>query len=303
MKLISNRTLNFFFSLILLVLIGFLFYAKRNEVLGLLYHAEKKWVLAGFVCYLLNYLSRAWRLKVLISSTVAVSLLSAFKISSLHGFLSYLLPLRSGDFSLPVFLNRIAGISLLEGASVFFKARILDIQGLGVLLAISAIFSSSLRIPNLNTVFVFMGVAMVLMPFGLLYLLKHTDKYKVSFVRRYINDQALSASSVNEVLMSVNIWFWTGCTFFCVIKAVGISLKLVDAWLMAAIQLPLQLLPIQGLANSGNHEVGWVAGLTLFGFDRDVAFSASIASHLLLMGYVLALGVAGVIVQYKKPQL
>ena len=60
-------------------------------------------------------------------------------------------------------------------------------------------------------------------------------------------------------------------------------------------QLPLQLIPIQGFANSGNHEGGWIAGLALLGIPTSEAVDFSLTSHALLIIYVLALGIVALI--------
>jgi hypothetical protein len=65
-------------------------------------------------------------------------------------------------------------------------------------------------------------------------------------------------------------------------------------------QLPLQLLPVQGLANSGNHEGGWVAALVLMGFNAQEALKFALASHGVLIGYVALLGLVAVFMGYHK---
>jgi hypothetical protein len=70
---------------------------------------------------------------------------------------------------------------------------------------------------------------------------------------------------------------------------------LVHVWLLISLQLPLQLIPVQGVANAGNHEGGWVAGLLIVGFSAQQAVEFALTSHVILISYVLVLGLVGLL--------
>ena len=101
----------------------------------------------------------------------------------------------------------------------------------------------------------------------------------------------------------MSIWAAVGSCFYCTIKAVGLSLGIGEVWLLISINLPLQLIPIQGFANTGNHEAGWVGALALLGISANEGLRFALTSHALLLSYVLALWplvAIGQIVNMKK---
>ena len=53
------------------------------------------------------------------------------------------------------------------------------------------------------------------------------------------------------------------------------------------------LLPIQGFANLGTHEIGWSAAFALFGYSETVALTLAISTHIILLFFVLILGSLG----------
>lgn len=141
---------------------------------------------------------------------------------------------------------------------------------------------------------------MSLLPFMGLQLLKLQGVKRLRVFQIVFGTEQFRHISPIEGLISINVWFWTGCTSFCVIKSIGLQLSPFDAWFLAAVQLPLQLLPIQGLANSGTHEAGWVMGLTLLGVPSDHTLTTAIATHVLHFAYILALGVLGLLLPNRK---
>jgi len=98
-------------------------------------------------------------------------------------------------------------------------------------------------------------------------------------------------SSINykEILNSLGIWAALGACFYCTARAVGLCIGMWDIWLLISIQLPLQLIPVQGFANTGNHEGGWVAGLALLGIPSSIGIEFALTSHALLFCYILML--------------
>lgn len=108
--------------------------------------------------------------------------------------------------------------------------------------------------------------------------------------------------NLKETSLSLLIWFWTGCTLFSATRALSIPIQFMDIWFLVAIQLPLQLFPIQGVANTGNHEVGWVTGFALLGISPEQGLEFALASHVIVIAYVLMLGIMGFLLPEKTTQ-
>jgi len=66
--------------------------------------------------------------------------------------------------------------------------------------------------------------------------------------------------------------------------------------------VPLTLLPFQGFANLGTHEIGWVAAFSIFGQDSGSSLAIAVGSHIIMLLFVLILGFLGVLLlKISKP--
>ncbi len=276
-------------SIGLFFFVTYLAYQNRELLTLTAKRTEPAWVSIGLLCYSSNYIARAHRIKKLCPQTLNI-FPETLKICSLHGFLSYVLPMRAGDFTLPILLRSIANVPLTQGNAIYIRTRLADFFGLGILLVVSTMAPNSILNNYYRAVFLVIGIVMSLFPFLGMQFLNLKRVKKLGIFQKIFGAEHFRHITPIESLISINVWFWTGCTSFCVIKAVGLQLSPFDAWFLAAVQLPLQLLPIQGLANSGTHEAGWIMGLTLLGIPSDQTLAAAIATHVLLFGYILILG-------------
>ena len=102
--------------------------------------------------------------------------------------------------------------------------------------------------------------------------------------------QTVSAITGREVVQSIGIWVAIGGCLFCAARAVGLVLGPGDAIFLISVQFPLQLIPIQGFANAGNHEGGWIAALTILGIPAATGLVIALTSHALVFLYVVSLG-------------
>ena len=126
-RMMSNK--HFFSGLLAISVFGLAFYS-RKELMAALCGIQISWAIAGFCCILSNYGFRALRLNVLTGNKLPVWPQGVY-CTGVHGFASYMLPLRSGDLSLPFLLKSISNMDLKEGATVLYKARLLEVFTLG----------------------------------------------------------------------------------------------------------------------------------------------------------------------------
>ena len=253
------------------------------------------------MCYFANYLSRAYRIRFYSHSQFAL-FPDTFRITCLHGFASYFLPMRSGDLTLPAFLKFYHGFPLIKGSRILLRARLLDVLSLGLLLTGATVCSSSQLDLSWRFIFFITGLTFAGLPYLLVALVRLKKGWVYEKLSRIESGEGavIKYPSGKEIVQSMIIWFWTGCTLFCVIRSLDIPLAFLDVWFFAAIQLPLQLLPLQGLANSGNHEAGWLLALKLLGVEPSSSLPLTLASHILLIGYVSLLGLVALVLPTKK---
>ncbi len=247
------------------------------------------WAVLGLCFYFANYLLRACRIKTLSKIRIAFWP-HAVQAACLHGFASYMLPIRSGDLTLPLILRRFSNMPLIDGGNLLIKARLLDLSMLGFWLLLALGFASK----SLPYAIIFwgyiLGTGMLAFPFILAKIAKTRNRYSNRLFLRVTGLIAFDGCDWLAIIQSLAIWFAVGACFYCTVKAVGLGLSIGEVWVLVSIQLPLQLIPLQGFANAGNHEVGWVIALALFGISYSDSLKFAITSHALLMGYVIALG-------------
>lgn len=275
----------------------------RTELFQTLRQTDAQWLVAGLGCYLINYLSRAYRIRSY-SHNQLLLFPDTLRITCLHGFASYFLPMRSGDLTLPALLKLYHNMPIAQGSHILLRARVLDVLSLGLLLTGAALFSAPQLSLQWRLLFLITGLAFIGLPYLLIALLRWKKEWLSEKLRQLgtSDGRTIRYPSGQELLQSLLIWFWTGCTTFCVIRSLDIPLAFLDVWFFAAIQLPLQLLPIQGLANSGNHEAGWLLTLQLLDITQVDVVGVTLSSHIILIGYVLFLGAVALLLPKKHLQ-
>lgn len=252
------------------------------------------WVMAGMACYGVNYGLRGLRWQLLTRGAIRWWP-QGVHASCVHGFASYMLPFRTGELILPLILRNLAGLSLSQGSRALIRARLLDIHTLGLWVIVVALGTGFTHSASLRIGWFFLGLGMFCAPVIFGWLARSGGRMPYAPVKKLsalIDRQPLR---LGEWLVSLAIWCAVAIVFYCTAKAIGLYIDLRQVWLLITLQLPLQLIPFQGVANSGNHESGWVAGLVLLGFATGEAIEFALLSHLVLLVYVLALGPVGLL--------
>ncbi len=261
----------------------------REDVITVLKNIQVSWAIAGFICLLVNYCLRAIRLHILTNRRLDVWPQGIYCVC-VHGFATYMLPLRSGDLSLPFLLKAATKMELQEGGAVLFKARLLEVFTLGLWLIVASAYPSSKLSGGVLLSMAACGIAMMSSPFVLKKLLG-LSIIPFETVRKVANRLAQSGSmTLVEISLTCGIWLSIALGLWCITCAIQLLLPMLDLFLLIALQLTMQLVPVQGFGNSGNHEGGWVVALVLLGFSRDMALKFALTSHAIILLYVLAIG-------------
>jgi hypothetical protein len=247
------------------------------------------WCLAGLGVFYINYFLRAIRLKTLLPGRLTVWP-DGIWIACFHGTTTYLFPMRTGELTLPVLLKNHYGLDLTSAGRVLVKARLLDLASLGYLTTLAAVFLQSVPIsPTFRVVWVGAGGAMVLFPASLRWLTRFSGWERLELLRKIVAFGRISRFRPNEMLASLGVWLAISGALYCTSRAIHLPIGLGGVLFLVTIQLPLQLLPVQGFANTGNHEWGWVVALSLLGIPGDEGLRFALTSHALILIYVLAI--------------
>ena len=132
---LAQRVLSFLLVAVILVIAVY----KGPELLEAIRKVRLDWAVAGLGCYLVNYLFRAIRLKI-----VSVNRLKLWPDTvhtvCFHGFATYMFPFRAGDLVLPIILKTVSNIKIADGGKMLVKARLLDFSTLGLWMLGAAAF-------------------------------------------------------------------------------------------------------------------------------------------------------------------
>ena len=268
------------------------FYGR--ELLALLKTVNPFWLFAGLTSYAVNYLLRAIRLFFLSSKRVPLWP-EGLHATCLHGFATYMLPFRSGELTLPITLKATTDLNLTLSSQILIRARLLDIQVLGLITTLSALFADVMISQMMKVVWLAMGLVMLFTPMMIHYIANFSRKSSIRWLQRLSRFGVRDQFRISEYIISLAIWIAVAGCFYFAAHAIGLPLNPIQVWLLVTLQLPLQLVPLQGFANAGNHEGGWIAGLVLLGVPASTAFEISLATHTILLAYVLVLGPAALI--------
>lgn len=293
------------FSLVVLVWVAVrLDWAQIGQVLTEL---QVGWLFLGFFFYVLTYIFRTLRFQILIY-TQSVSLPALFGITCLYGFFTYFLPAKSGELSYPLLLKRYRHVSLSEGTATLFTARFFDFATVACFLpVILLVFWSTL--PDWLK-----GAAIIfcLLVYGavgvMTYLLQQSREMVVqphlsSWKRNLHSGWAQLVKGIQIIherggygriwILTVVIWLCTYANLFFIIYSLGYRPTYFQIIVASMILIPLTLLPVQGFANLGTHEIGLVTAFQLFGYSLTHSVTVATSSHLLLLLFVLLLGCLG----------
>jgi uncharacterized membrane protein YbhN (UPF0104 family) len=134
------------------------------------------------------------------------------------------------------------------------------------------------------------GIMMILSPL----LLKQFFSFSLLPFEKFRRVATALAQTSNmtfrEIMLTFGIWTSIALGTWCVAAAIHLPIAFKEIVFLIALQLVMQLMPIQGFANSGNHESGWVGALVLMGIPADMALKFALASHAIILVYVLIIG-------------
>ena len=297
---LSRKNVSFIASFLLAGMIAAIAFVKSDSLIESLKNINICWAVAGLGCYWINYLFRSMRFCT-ISENCLQLWPDAIKATCLHGLATYMLPFRAGDLTLPAILKSINNISWLEGGRILIKSRILDVSTLGFWMICAAVLTR-VQIPfSFRAGWMAIGLVMLISPVMIGWLISSEFKRTSSIFRKYILQfQTVSEIKWQEVIQSMGIWMGIGGCLYCAARAVGLSLGPGDAIFLISVQLPFQLIPIQGFANAGNHEGGWIAALAILGIPASSGLVFALASHALMFVYVVSLGAVSLIVRRRS---
>lgn len=266
------------------------------------------WLGVALLAYLVNIVLRALRFSNLIYSR-EIHWLDIIPVSALHNIWTYLLPAKTGDMTYVFFAKHRLNISIPEGTATLLAARFYDFLivalFLGFLLPFSMhempewIFQSSLIFCVLvligaSGIFIFLRISKVTSITSILpdeekplhtHLLQAWEKFIVG-----LREIQSHGAHTRTVVLTALIWGCVYLNFYSATQSMGLSVSFYHIVVISLVMIPLTLLPIQGFANIGTHEIGWTSVLVAFHYPYDTALAIAAGSHFVLLISVLVSG-------------
>jgi uncharacterized protein (TIRG00374 family) len=315
---VKRRTVTTVFS-VLISLVAVIYVVAHLDwqmTYDTLTHLKWGWLGAALLVFFVNYVLRTWRFQTLIY-TQRVPFQQLMAVTSLYGMFNYLLPAKSGEFSFLLLLNRRLGISWTEGTVTLVAARFFDFATIALFLpAVLIVFWEKMPPGMIYAALIFCGLIYVLGA-GLVWFLSRSQENLVP--RRRIGDTSKSwTDRLTRVWrnlvkglrliyqrdqfwrlcpLTIGIWLCVYANFYLIVLSMGHRLSYLEMTVVSIIMVPMTLLPVQGFANLGTHEAGWVAALALFGKPKEVSLTIAAGSHVVLLIFVLILGGVGLLLE------
>jgi uncharacterized protein (TIRG00374 family) len=292
-------------------------YVDLRELLKIVANAQPAWISVACLVFGLNYILRTLRFSLMLR-VPGSGFLSLFGATALYGMYNYLLPAKSGEATFPVLARRHAGQTIAVGSASLVMARLYDFLSLSLYLPLILIgfwdtLPDQIRLPIVLFCALFYVSAAIV--FGLLsprvydrlpkfakrvlYRARHTPGVTAFF------DALISIHSERKqrqlFVLTLLIWLCVYTNFYAIVRALGYDASFFQLIVVSAILLPLTLIPVQGVANLGSHELAWVTAFTLYGYSQDDTLAIAVGSHAILLALVLALGLVGYLLTLRRP--
>ncbi|MCI0395883.1 MAG: flippase-like domain-containing protein [Chloroflexi bacterium] len=269
------------------------------------------WLGAALVVFIVNYVLRTLRFQALIY-TQRMPFRQLMGVTSLYGMYNYLLPAKSGEFSYLYLLNRHWRLSLTEGTTTLFVARFFDFAAIALFLpAVLLVFWQRLPAWMVIASVIFCLFMYLATGLGMWFLRRHpppaassaqpANRWLARLVRygRVLTDGLRLIDQRRRywslLFLTIGIWLCVYTNLYLIVLSIGYRLNYLQIIVISIVMVPMTLLPFQGFANLGTHEVGWVVAFTLFGYSEQVALSIAIGSHVVLLLFALILGGSGLV--------
>ncbi len=270
------------------------------------------WICIGFLVYLANYLLRTYRFKILLQlETFSFSQLMG--ATCLYGMYLYILPAKSGEISYPVILKRSFNVSISESTATLVTARFFDFATISLFIPVVLfVYRNKLPAWFLFSGLFFCGLVILLGVIAIL-LIRRKNPITIAILKnnknrwfnKFVNYFANFLYHLRTIdqrrqywrlwLITIGIWLFVYTNFYLIVLGLGYHFSYFQMIVVSILMVPLTLLPIQGFANVGTHEIGWVAAFSILGHNSSEALVIAVGSHMIMLLFVLMLGGLGLL--------
>jgi uncharacterized protein (TIRG00374 family) len=305
----SQAVIGFLFSaLVIIYVLWSLNWSLVKETLSII---DWTWISLALLIYLFNYVLRTIRFRILFNQFDA-PFHHLLGLTNLYGMYLYLLPAKTGELTFPLLLKRRLNIKVSTSAGTLIIARVFDFFTIALILPI-VLFIYWNTVPYTFKIASLVFCLVVLFSLSLFIwtlrnnhrvigsLEKRTNNWPViQRIKTFLTDVYLGMVDIKlqdkyiiVFLLTLGIWLCINAIFFLITKSLGFNINFFQIVVVSIIMIPVTLFPIQGFANLGAHEIGWVTAFSMFNYQYSDALNIAVSTHILYIGFVLILGFIG----------
>lgn len=268
-------------------------------------------LIAAFCVYLINYFFRMIRFRILLNLE-DIPLIPLLGVTHLYGMYLYLMPAKFGEVTFPILLKRRLNVDIMTSTGTLIVARLFDFFSIALILLLVLVTYWGVVPANLQFVSILFCTLFFVVFFLFVWMVRNPSrvtaylekgqsarpviqKFKDFMVGVYRGARSVEEQKKYLVLLVISlvIWLCVNGNFFLITVSLGYTFNFFQIIVVSIIMIPVTLFPIQGFANIGAHEIGWVTAFTLFDYPYDAALNIAISSHIIHVLFVLLLGVIG----------
>lgn len=308
-----NIIIYIFSAVLSVLLLAYLLYNLDWAILRIAFaNMHWGWLGLALLAYLVNILLRALRFTNLIYSR-HVTWLELIPVSALHNILMYLMPAKTGDVTYIFIAKNRLDLSLNEGTATLLASRFYDFSVVALFLAILLPFSKATMPVWIYESAILFCALILLGTLVILFFLKfnQTSLESVSLLTAVEDTRTPTIQKIHSAwykfiiglreiqnhgahwkvtLLTAGIWVGIYSNFYFATKSMGLPVAFYHIAIISIVMIPLTLLPLQGFANIGTHEIGWTSVLVAFKYPYETALAIAAGSHFVLLLSVLSGG-------------
>jgi uncharacterized protein (TIRG00374 family) len=282
-----------------------------REAANALQRVNAAWLGFALAVFGLNYCLRTLRFSMLLELPQE-RWMCLLGVTSVYGMYNYLFPAKTGEITFPLLVRSHLDVPLASSAATLMVARLFDFGVIAVVLPVVLVVYNEL----LPRWVLACAIAYIVVTGAVLIsITTYLDRREFARglargarVNRFVDAWRKLLVQLGQIhrrklyaktfLTTAAIWLCVYLNFYLIVTALGFETTLSEVALVSILLVPLTLIPVQGLANVGSHEVAWVSIFTLFGHSIDTSLSVAVTTHVVLLVFVMILGAFGQVTVY-----
>lgn len=285
-----------------------------SDILMTISRIDLLYLAYGFICYVIQYGARAFRLKLLLYPDNPGGM-AIFNMVSIHNFLNHILPARLGEGSYLWLMNRYGNIPMTRCVSSLVVARIFDLISVIAFFIVGFGIIGFANANNSIWPLVFALVFLLIMILGL-HFSEALGRIVIRYVVKVTGGRYAWVGGIERILVEITsgvaattkrglffrllgvsglVWLANIYMFQMLLVGMGFHVPLVKVLLGATGAALTNILPINGFGSFGTMEAGWTIAFLYVGLSKDDAICSGFSIHIIALFFAAILALLGYI--------